>query len=91
MVFSPILLLTSSLFLFLIKLYCQLAWEPSVAQGTHSYSRHFPALFFYRETSFRYKIRPTQLRNSKKIKLRKFPWAFRVPELRQLGLGVPEL
>ena len=30
-----------------------LAWEPSAAQVTHSYSRHLPALErFYRETKF---------------------------------------
>ena len=27
-----------------IPLYQELAWEPSVAQVTHSYSHHFPAL-----------------------------------------------
>ncbi len=30
-----------------------LAWEPSVAQGTHSYLRRLPALgSIYRETNF---------------------------------------
>ncbi len=30
-----------------------LAWKPSAAQATHSYSRHLPALeLFYRETEF---------------------------------------
>ena len=31
-----------------------LAWEPSVAQGTHRYSRRLPALRrFYKETNFK--------------------------------------
>ena len=53
-----------------LSIYKLLAWEPSVAQSTHSYSRRLPALFalfFTGKLTFRCKSRPTQLRISKPI------------------------
>ena len=57
-----------------------LAWEPSAAQVSHSYSRRLPALErFYRETKFLL-LKSTHSTKNLKTKLRTFPLVSRVPQ-----------
>ena len=61
-------------------IYTLLAWEPSVAKGTHIYSSRLPALGrFYRETKFSV-LKSTHSTKNLNTKQRTFPWFSRFPQ-----------
>ena len=70
-----------------------IAWKPSAAKVTKSYSRRLPALErFFRETKFSL-FKSTHSTKTLKTRLGTFPWVSRVPNqnVRAIGPGVPEL
>ena len=83
----------SQYFYFFYFFYQILAWEPSVAHGTHSFSRRVPVpglkLRFY--LFFPCTIRPNQLRISKPTKDSRGASNFPNQNLRQIGPWVHEL